>query len=163
MNQRLFLTSWTCLLSLTMATRAEQGGSAHYLPGTTASFIDAFPGNPGALAVLNYFTYYDASAPANRQFPLGGLLTVAQHLPSLGSIIGVGANGFYYQQISGDSGPDAVLGDFEGHTLGIGPVLSYVRPIGQTQLLTEIKWLPKLDVNKRMEGDFLWFELGFLF
>lgn len=323
MKQRLFLTSWTCLLSLTMATRAEQGGSAHYLPGTTASFIDAFPGNPGALAVLNYFTYYDASAPANRQLPLGGLLTagidatvyadtiaavyqtpwevaggglafgmaipyvwveiegqaqrigpggtpgpvfatrdtangigdltlipfilgwtnllpdlkfdtrlsvfaptgeydvgqlanvgknywtfepgimaswlsskigtevslyagvdfnlenqdmdytsgtslhldltVAQHLPLLGGIIGVGANGFYYQQLSGDSGADAVLGDFEGHTLGIGPVLSYVRPIGQSQLLTEIKWLPELDVNKRMEGDFLWFKLGFLF
>jgi hypothetical protein len=40
------------------------------------------------------------------------------------------AEGFYYEQISGDSGSDALLGDFEGRTLGVGPVVSYVRQIG---------------------------------
>jgi hypothetical protein len=80
-----------------------------------------------------------------------------------GGFIGVGANGFYYQQISGDSGSDALLGDFEGMTVGVGPVISYVRQIGKTQLLAELKWLPELDVDKRMEGDFIWFKFGFLF
>lgn len=304
---------------------AEQGGSAHYLPGTAASFIDAFPGKPGGLAVLNYFAYYDASAGASRPLPLGGFLTagvdatvyadslaaiyqtpwevlgggwafgvavpyvwleiegqaqrigpggvpgpvatirdtangigdmtifpfmlgwtnlapdlkvdtrlaiyaptgeyeagqlanvgknywtfepgimaswlsskigtevtlyagmdfnlenrdmdytsgsslhfdltVAQHLPLLGGFVGVGANGFYYEQISGDSGADARLGDFEGQTIGVGPVISYVRPFngGKSQLLAELKWLPELDVDNRMKGDFIWFKLGFLF
>ena len=91
-------------------------------------------------------------------------LTIAQHLPLWGGFIGVGANGFYYQQISGDSGSGARLGGFEGMTAGVGPVLSYVRPLGQkTQLLAEAKWLPELDVNKRLKGDFVWVKVGVAF
>ena len=48
-------------------------------------------------------------------------------------------------------------------TAGVGPVISYVRPIGKTQLLAEVKWLPELSVDKRMKGDYVWFKLGFLF
>ncbi|MFN0066364.1 MAG: hypothetical protein ACKVYV_01895, partial [Limisphaerales bacterium] len=74
MKQSLLLASAACLLALTSASRAEEGGSAHYMPGGVASFIDAFPGKPGAIATLGIFTYYDGSAPANRTLPLGGLL-----------------------------------------------------------------------------------------
>jgi len=323
MKRTTLIPSIACVLALATTSRAEQGGSAHYMPGAAASFIDAFPGKPGGVAVLNYFTYYDASVGPNRQLPLGGFLaadinatayadtiaaiyqtpwevlgggfafgvavpyvwleveaqaqrigpggvpgpvfaardtangigdltiypfmlgwtnlvpdlkldtrlgiyaptgeyevgqlanvgknywtfepgimaswlsskigtevslfagvdfnlenqdmdytsgtslhldlTVAQHLPLLGGFVGVGANGFYYEQISGDSGADALLGDFEGRTIGVGPVLSYVRQIGKTQLLAELKWLPELDTDKRMEGDYVWFKLGVLF
>jgi len=309
--------------ALSISSRAEEGGSAHYMPGAAASFIDAFPAKPGGLAVLNYFTYYDAGTEANRSLPLGGLLaadinatayadtiaaiyqtpwsllggglaigvavpyvwmeveaqaqrigpdgvpgpavktrdtadgigdmtiipfmlgwtnlapdlkldtrfiiyaptgeyeqgrlanvgknywtfepgimaswlsskigteatlyagvdfntendktdytsgtslhldlTVAQHLPLFGGFIGVGANGFYYQQISGDSGSGARLGDFEGRTMGVGPVVSFIRQIGKTQFVAEAKWLPEMDVDKRLEGDYVWFKFGFLF
>lgn len=325
MKSRLLLTSLIGVLALPLAVKAEEGGSAHYLPGAAASFIDAFPGFPDSLAVLNYFTYYDASAGGGRQLPLNGLLaanvdatvyanslaavyqtpwnvlsggfavgvslpyvwlevdataqrinpggtpgpvftatddangigdlmlipfmlgwtniapdlkvdtrlsvfaptgdytagqlanvgknywtfepgimaswlsskigtevslyagvdfnlenedtdytsgsslhldlTIAQHLPLGKGFIGIGANGFYYEQITGDEGASAVLGDFKGHTFGVGPVLSYVRPLGggKTQLLAEVKWLPELDTDKRLEGDYVWFKLGILF
>ena len=71
MKTNILPISITCALALATVSRAEQGGSAHYMPGAAASFIDAFPAKPGGLAVLNYFTYYDASAPASRQLPLG--------------------------------------------------------------------------------------------
>jgi hypothetical protein len=74
-KRKILFTPVTCALALTATGRAEQGGNAHYLPGSEASFIDAFPGKPGALAVLNYFPYYDAGPPANQQLPLGGFLT----------------------------------------------------------------------------------------
>ncbi len=323
MKTNIFLTSLTSALALAATVRAEQGGSAHYIPGSEASFIDAFPGKPGGLAVLNYFTYYDASAGAGKVLPIGGLLsadthatvyadtlaafyqapwkvlggglafgvavpyvwlevdgqaqrigsggepgpafaardtasgigdmtiyplmlgwtnlvkdlkldarlgiyaptgeyekgqlanvgknywtfepgvmaswlsskigtevslytgvdfntkneamdytsgtslhldlTVAQHLPLGKGFIGVGANAFYYQQLTGDSGSDALLGSFKGMTTGVGPVLSYVRPMGKSQVLAEVKWLPELDVNKRLKGDYVWFKLGVLF
>ncbi len=326
MKRKLILTSVTCVLALTIYTlRAEQGATGHYMPGATASFIDAFPGKPGGLAVLDYFTYYDGDAGSGRQLPFGGLLTtglrakiyantiaavyqtpwevlggglafgvavpyvwlevegqaqrigpggvpgpvfdvsdsangvgdmtiipfmlgwtnilpdlkldarlsiyaptgpykvgapdnigknlwtfepgimaswlsskigtevslyagvdfnlknqdidytsgttlhldltLAQHLPLFGGFIGVGANGFYYQQLTGDRGTYALLGDFEGRTVGVGPVLSYVRPFnhGKSQFLAELKWLPELDVNNRMKGDYVWFKFGFLF
>ena len=323
MKKNILLTSMTCALALAATSRAEEGGSAHYFPGATASFIDAFPGKPGGLAVLSYFLAYDASAGGSRPLPLGGLLsagidanvyaetvamiyqapcqvlggglafgaafpylsvevkgkaqrigpggvpgpvfstsdtakglgditlypfmlgwtnlmpdlkldlrlgiytpsgdynvgqlanlgknywtfepgimaswlsskigtevslytaldfntrndatdyqsgtslhldgTVAQHLPLLGGFIGVGANGFYYRQITGDSGSGATLGDFEGRTVGVGPVLSYVRKVGKSDLVAELKWLPELDVEKRLKGDMIWFKLGVLF
>jgi hypothetical protein len=89
--------------------------------------------------------------------------TVAEHLPLFGGIIGLGANAFYYQQITGDSGSGASLGDFKGHTLGIGPVLSYATKIWKKDLVAEVKWLPEIEVKKRLKGDYIWFKLGMVF
>jgi hypothetical protein len=90
--------------------------------------------------------------------------TIAQHLP-LGKLgfIGVGVNGFLYQQITGDSGSGARLGDFEGRTAGVGPVVSFVTKIGDAELAAEVKWLPELNVERRLKGDIIWFKLGVVF
>jgi hypothetical protein len=309
------------IIAAPAAVRAEEGGSGHYMPGATASFVDGLPGKPG-LAVANFFTYYNASADVSRQLPFGGLVTsgldatayadtvaalyrtpltilggyyvvglavpyvwmevkgevqftgprgntftktvkdsangfgditvypfmlgwtalggdlkydvrfgvyvptgeynkgylanvgknywtfeptvsfsyisskiglelsafsgvdfntknndteyqtgdqfhldvtVAEHLPLLGGLIGVGVNGFYYQQISGDSGSGAVLGDFKGRTAGIGPVLSYVTKVWKKDLVAEVKWLAEIDVGNRLKGDYIWFKLAMQF
>jgi hypothetical protein len=308
---------------LPLVTCAEEGGSGHYAPGATASFIDTLPGKPG-LAIANYFNYYDGSGSGSKRLSFGGLITAnldataysntilalyqtplqllggyysvgaaipyvwmeakgkvrypapvpgggtvtrskrdsangigditlypfmlgwtgldgqlkcdarfgiyaptgdydkgelanigknywtfepsaslsfmsskmgleltafagvdfntenhktdyhsgdqfhldvtaAQHLPFLGGAIGVGANGFYYQQVTGDSGSGATLGDFRGRTVGVGPVVSYITKIFGKDLVTEIKWLPELSVKHRLEGDFIWFKLGMAF
>jgi hypothetical protein len=89
-------------------------------------------------------------------------LTVAQHLPFFGlGIIGVGANFSYWEQITGDSGSGAELGSFEGHTTGIGPVVSFITP--NKNLLFEVKWLPEIDVSKRLQGDAVWFKAVWVF
>jgi hypothetical protein len=90
-------------------------------------------------------------------------LTAAEHLPLFGGLIGVGANFFYYQQISGDSGSGATLGDFEGRTVGIGPVLSYAMKAWGKDLVAELKWLPEIDLKNRLEGDYIWFKLAMVF
>jgi len=92
------------------------------------------------------------------QFHLDG--TLAEHLPLFGGFAGGGVNGFFYQQISGDSGSGARLGGFEGMTTGIGPVFSYAYQIGDFDLAAEVKWLPELDVTNRLNGDTVWFKLG---
>jgi len=301
---------------LPLSACAEEGGSGHYMPGASASFIDTLPGKPG-LALANYFTYYGASASASRPIPFAGVvtagidatayantvaavyqtplqllggyyavglaipyvwmevkgnvaaggvtrtvrdtangigdimvypfmlgwtslngdlkydvrlgiyaptgdfkegklanagknywtyepaaslsylsskiglevsafagmdfntenkatdyrsgtqfhldLTAAEHLPLFGGFIGVGANGFYYEQITGDSGSGARLGDFKGRTYGIGPVLSYAAKIWKKDLVAEVKWLPEQGVEKRLGGDYIWFKLALVF
>ncbi len=87
-------------------------------------------------------------------------LTAAEHLPFRGGVIGVGATGYYYEQITGDSGSGARLGDFHGHTVGIGPVLSYATKIAKRDFAAEVKWLPEVDVRNRLKGDYIWFKLG---
>ena len=56
---------------LSPGLRAEEGGSGHYLPGATASFIDALPGKE-AFAYVNAFTNCNGSAGGARQLNLGG-------------------------------------------------------------------------------------------
>lgn len=316
MNLKSFIALAVASAALPLSSRAEEAASGHYMPGATASFIDALPGRP-ALAVANFFTYYDGSANASHSFEFGGEIvanaratvyannvvaiyqtpwrllggnyaagialpfvsmdvradviagplagsrhdsasgfgdimllpfmlgwtnacdlkydvrlavyapsgdyevgqlanvgrnywtfepavsvswlstkigteatlfagfdintknnatdyqsgasfhldgTLAQHLP-LGKLgfIGVGANGFLYQQITGDSGSGAKLGDFEGRTAGVGPVVSFVTKIGNNDLAIEAKWLPELNVQKRLKGDIVWVKIGLVF
>jgi len=312
------LTALVMLPVLPGLSRAEEGGSGHYAPGAMASFFDAFPPDPGRLAVFGFYTHYMGSAEASREIPVAGLLTfgleattdiatvgafyrtnlsvldgglafgaavpvvwldtrgtvsgplgsteaqddasgigditlyplmlgwvreggdlrydvrlgvyvptgsyetnklavlgknywtfepgfmvsylgskngreasayaavdfntkneetdyqtgsqfhidatLAQHLPLLGGAGGLGATGFYYQQITDDSGGLAAqLGGFRGRTAGVGPVLSYVRKVGDHDLVSELKWLPELDVDRRLEGDFIWLKLALAF
>ncbi len=89
--------------------------------------------------------------------------TVAQHLPLFDGFAGVGAEGFVYYQITPDSGSGATLGDFEGHTIGVGPVVSYAHKIGSVDFAGEVKWLPEVDVQNRLKGDYLWVKLGIVF
>ena len=65
--------------------------------------------------------------------------------------------------VSGDSGSGAVLGDFRGRTVGLGPVLSYATKLWKKDLVAEVKWLPELDVKKQLDSDYIWFKLGMVF
>jgi hypothetical protein len=85
---------------------------------------------------------------------------VAEHLPLFGGFVGAGANGFFYQQITGDGGSGARLGGFEGMTAGIGPAISYAYSIGGLDLAAEVKWLPEIGVTNRLSGDTVWFKLA---
>jgi hypothetical protein len=58
--------------------------------------------------------------------------------------------------VTGDSGAGARLGDFQGRTVGIGPVASHATKIGNGPR-RRVKWLPELEVNKRLKGDYVWF------
>jgi len=89
--------------------------------------------------------------------------TVAQHLPLFGGFAGVGANGFYIKQISGDSGSGARLGGFEAETYGVGPVLSYAHKIGKHDLVCEAKWLPQLDSKNTTKGNYVWVKIALIF
>jgi hypothetical protein len=90
-------------------------------------------------------------------------LTVAQHLPLLGGVIGVGANGYWYKQFTGDSGSGATLGNFKAQELGIGPVVSYIRKMGKKALVIDAKWLPQIDVQNTMKGDYVWAKAALVF
>ena len=98
--------------------------------------MDAFPAKPGGLALLNYFTYYDTGADANRSLVLRGLLAADVDATIYADTIAA-----VYQT------PWNVL----GCSFAVGMALA------------EVKWLPELDVDKRMKGDSIGFKFGFLF
>jgi hypothetical protein len=96
--------------------------------------------------------------------------TVAQHLP-LGkdTVIGVGANIFYFRQITDDDYPipenlpeplRPFLGGFQGKVDGVGPEISLITKTGNVSIAAELKWLPDSHVEHRTQGDTIWFKLG---
>ena len=75
-KQNLLAAAFGVALALAATTaHGEEGGIGHYAPGSFASFIDALPGKPG-IGAFNYFTYYNGSANANRQFPIAGQIAL---------------------------------------------------------------------------------------
>lgn len=103
----------------------------------------------------------DTDYDSGDQFHLDG--TLAQHFPLFGGLAGVGASGYWYQQVTDDSGSGARLGGFRGRTSGLGPVISWTRKLGGTDLIAEFKWLHELETENRMEGNFFWGKIAFRF
>ena len=143
-------------------------------------------GNPG----LNYWTfdpnvgvsYNNAKSGLNAAIHLGyamntennatsyksgdyltGDASVQQIMPLGSGFFNFGAEAWYFQQVTCDSGSGATLGCFKGRTAGIGPVLGYIQPIGQSKMLLEFKWLPELETKNRLNGDYIWLKMVYKF
>jgi hypothetical protein len=69
----------------------------------------------------------------------------------------VGLHGYYYRQVTGDSGSGAKLGAFTGRSLGIGPAVLWTpksKKGGQGDLVVMAKWLHDVQDHNRMQGHF---------
>jgi hypothetical protein len=102
------------------------------------------------------------------QYQSGSLLhlegVIQQFLPVGPGILSLGIEGFYFDQLTGDSGSGATLGDFKGRTYGLGPVLGYILPLeNKHSLVFELKWLTELETKRRLEGDYLWLKMVYKF
>ena len=89
--------------------------------------------------------------------------SVQQLLPVGRGFLSIGAEAFWLEQITADSGQRPILGDFKGRTAGIGPVLGYVLPLGEQNLVAELRWLPELETKNRLQGDYVWLKVVYQF
>ncbi len=152
----------------------------------TGSYEVGRLGNPG----LNYWTfdpmvgaaYSNKSSGFNAMLHLGYAMNtentdtdyrsgsllhldaaIQQILPVGSGFLTLGAEGFYFEQVTDDSGDGAVLGAFKGRTAGLGPVLGYVHPLGTQSLAIELKWLTELETKNRLDGDYIWLKAVYKF
>jgi len=69
----------------------------------------------------------------------------------------VGAAGYYFQQLTGDSGPGATLGPFKGRVLGIGPQVGFIFPVADGyQGYLNLKAYKDFAAENRPEGWTAW-------
>lgn len=68
----------------------------------------------------------------------------------------VGVNGYHYQQISGDSGSGAALGDFKGRVTAFGPTVSANFQLGPVPVFSSLRYFREFNVKNRLEGESLW-------
>ena len=76
----------------------------------------------------------------------------AAAMKHLSKTFSIGVNGYGLTQISGDSGSGAKLGAFEGQVFGIGPAMDYTFVIGQTPVMTNLRYFYEFGAENRMEG-----------
>jgi hypothetical protein len=72
----------------------------------------------------------------------------------LSETFALGLHGYYYNQVGGDSGSGAILGDFEGESYGIGPSFLWIPKSGGGKLSVSGTWLHDLDATNRLESDY---------
>jgi hypothetical protein len=67
----------------------------------------------------------------------------------------IGLRGYYYRQITGDSGSGAVLGNFKSESLGIGPGFFWTPKFAEGKMTVQGKWMHDLDSDNRFESDYV--------
>ena len=87
--------------------------------------------------------------------------SVQQLFPVGKNFFGVGIAGFYREQITGDSGRGATLGDLESRTVGLGPVLTFIG--ADNRFIAEVSWLPQFDARHTLKGDYVWIKAVYQF
>lgn len=82
------------------------------------------------------------------EFHLEG--AVMQHLSKT---FALGLQGYFYQQVTGDSGSGARLGDFEGRVLAFGPAVDFSFALGKIPVSGNLRYFHEFDAKNRLEGD----------
>lgn len=74
-----------------------------------------------------------------------------QHLPNH---FAFGIVGYWYEQLTGDSNNPAILGEFRGRAIALGPELSYQFTGNPKRPVTvDLRWYHEFEVRNRLEGD----------
>ena len=129
--------------------------------------ISAYYSNPETGFNFSVFTGVTFNTENNdTNYKSGSLFhlesSIQQLFPLGKGYLGLGLDAFYFEQIEGDSGSGADR-DFKGRTMGIGPVIDYILPVGTDNWVFEAKWLPETNTEHRLEGDYLWAKLVYQF
>jgi hypothetical protein len=71
-----------------------------------------------------------------------------------------GLQGYYFKQVSADSGPGAKLGPFQGEVTGVGATAAYNFKIGHMPATLRARAFTEFNATNRMEGDSFWLGLS---
>ncbi len=71
-----------------------------------------------------------------------------------------GLQGFYFQQVTGDSGSGATLGPFKGRDLGAGANVAYHFMLGKMPATLRLHGTGEFDVANRLQGAAVWLDFS---
>jgi hypothetical protein len=72
----------------------------------------------------------------------------------------IGLVGYFYSQLTGDSGSGARLGDFKSQVIGIGPQIGYMFPVGDMQGYVNLKGYKEFAAENRPDGWNVWLTIA---
>jgi len=92
---------------------------------------------------INPYTQYQSGVDVHLDWAISPYLSERMH---------IGAVGYYYDQLSGDSGPGARLGDFKSRVAGAGPQIGFFLPMGDREGYLNFRAYYEFAAEHRLEG-----------
>lgn len=77
--------------------------------------------------------------------------------------LAIGLRGYYYNQITGDSGSGALLGDFKGESAGAGLGISWIPAAADGKVAFTASWVRDFYTERRLDADYLAVSLSLTF
>lgn len=74
-------------------------------------------------------------------------------MQNLSKRFAIGLNGYFYQQLTGDSGSGATLGSFKGRVVALGPAVNVNFNVGKIPVTANLRYFHEFDTKNRLEGD----------
>ena len=75
----------------------------------------------------------------------------------------IGVRGYFYRQLAGDSGSGAVLGDFKGEAVGVGPGFIWLPKFAEGKLVVQGKWMTDVHSENRFDSDYATLTISWTF
>lgn len=92
---------------------------------------------------INPDTQYQNGIDAHLDWAISPYLTDKLH---------IGAVGYFYNQLTGDSGPGATLGEFKSRVAAIGPQIGFFFPLADRQGSLNLRAYYEFDARRRLDG-----------
>lgn len=92
---------------------------------------------------INPYTQYQSGVDAHLDWAISPYVTDKLHL---------GVVGYFYNQVTGDSGPGATLGGFKSRVAAIGPQIGFFIPLAEQQGYINLRAYYEFDANHRLNG-----------
>ncbi len=80
---------------------------------------------------------------------------------TFGKAISIGVQGYYFDQLTGDSGAGAKLGPFKGQVVGFGATAAHTFMLGKHPATLRVRGMTEFDARNRLEGNSAWLDLSF--
>jgi hypothetical protein len=77
--------------------------------------------------------------------------------------VALGLRGYYYTQLTGDSGSGAILGDFKGEAFGAGFGVSWIPSASNGNVAVSASWIRDLYSQRRLGADYATFSVSLQF
>jgi len=117
--------------------------------GIAYTYLNEKRGMEGSVVVgltynfINPYTQYQSGTDAHLDWAISPYLNDKFH---------IGAVGYFYNQISGDSGAGARVGNFESRVAGIGPQIGFFVPFFDREAYLNLRAYSEFDARNRLEG-----------
>ena len=92
---------------------------------------------------INPYTQYQNGVDAHLDWAISPYVTDKLH---------IGAVGYFYNQVTGDSGPGARLGEFKSRVAAIGPQIGFFIPLAERQGYLNLRAYYEFGAKNRLDG-----------